>query len=318
MTTSRMLPVLALLVLAACDRAAPQSFTADADRLMDDVRALAAPEMAGRRTGTAGIAKARDHIRGRFVACGVEPIGDTYGHPFLAEIGGEPVGAINLVGRVAGRGEGADAIVVTAHYDHEGVVDGTLYPGADDNASGVAMLLALACHYAERPLEHDLILAALDAEESGLQGAYAFVADPPVALETIVLNVNLDMVSRDTEGRLWAVGTRQFPVLKPLAEAAAQGVGTVELRFGYDDPDLPRGQSWVLASDHAAFYRAGIPFLYFGVEDHADYSRPTDTPDKIDPAFFAGAATLIGRFIAAADASLEPVRAARTEPLEAE
>jgi Zn-dependent M28 family amino/carboxypeptidase len=135
------------------------------------------------------------------------------------------------------------------------------------------------------------VFVAFDAEEHGLQGARAFVDAPPVARDRIALNVNLDMVSRGDTGELYAAGTHHTPALRaPLEEVAARA--PVTLLFGHDRPeDGPN--DWTMQSDHGAFHQAGIPFVYFGVEDHPDYHQPTDTADRIDPGFFARAAATI-------------------------
>jgi Zn-dependent M28 family amino/carboxypeptidase len=78
-------------------------------------------------------------------------------------------------------------------------------------------------------------------------------------------------------------------------------VAGVTLRFGHDSPDLPPQDNWTMQSDHGAFHVAGVPFLYFGVEDHPDYHRPTDDADRINPAFYAAAVELILRAVEALD-----------------
>lgn len=320
----------AALLLAACSQeadspyheAAPSgvedapagAFAANASRLMADVRWLADDARQGRRTGAPEMDAVRAFLTDRLEDCGIAPPGGDYAVPFTFEARGEgEMRGVNLLGRIEGRSEAPETIVITAHYDHEGVKDGEIYNGADDNASGVAALLEMACYFQDKPLQHDLVVALLDAEELGLQGARAFMAAPPVPADSIALNVNMDMVSRSDDGDIFAVGTRQFPVLRPLAEDAAAMTDGVILKFGFDDPDLPRSKSWVMASDHAAFYRAGIPFIYFGVEDHADYHRPTDDAEKIDPEFFAAAVTLIGRAVSVFDENLEEIAETREE-----
>jgi Zn-dependent M28 family amino/carboxypeptidase len=144
-----------------------------------------------------------------------------------------------------------------------------------------------------------MVFVAFDAEEGGLRGARHFVEDPPVAREAIVLNVNLDMVSR-SESELYVSGTYQYPQLLPFIENAAPAEPVV-LRTGHDTPADTGSDNWVGASDHGAFHQAGIPFLYFGVEDHPDYHRPTDDPEKVDPAFFEAAVETIRRVIVELD-----------------
>jgi Zn-dependent M28 family amino/carboxypeptidase len=159
-----------------------------------------------------------------------------------------------------------------------------MYPGADDNASGVAALLAIARYVKAHPLTHPVLFAAFDGEELGLSGSKAFTERPTRPLRDIALNVNLDMVSRNDRNEIYAAGTYHYPWLKPLVEDV-QRRAAVKILFGHDRPGTG-DDDWTLQSDHGSFHRAGVPFVYFGVEDHPDYHQPTDTPDKINPVFF--------------------------------
>jgi Zn-dependent M28 family amino/carboxypeptidase len=128
------------------------------------------------------------------------------------------------------------------------------------------------------------------------------VADPPVPLGRIALNINLDMVSR-TDGLLWAGGAYHTPALRPILEAVAESA-PVELRLGHDRPNAPEGDDWTRSSDHSAFHEVGIPFVYFGVEDHVDYHEPTDDVERVDPAELTAAVTTILAGLRALDAAL--------------
>ena len=247
----------------------------DIDALMATVRTLASAELEGRRAGTPGGDKARVWVRDQFNTIGLEPLES----------------ATNVVGVCKGTKGAKEALVLSAHFDHEGVKDGQIYYGADDNASGVAVLLAIAQHCKRTPFTHDVIFASFDAEEQGLQGARAFVANPPVPKERLALNINLDMVSRGDKGELYAAGTYHWPKTKPALQRVAKR-SAIKLLFGHDRPSDGK-DDWTKQSDHAAFHLAGIPFIYFGVEDHPDYHKPTDTPDKINPAFFKHSAETI-------------------------
>lgn len=278
----------------------------DSARLLTDLRVLAADSMEGRRPGTEGSERARRYLLQRMREIGLEPLGGSeLAHPFaLRRDGAEAGQGINLIGVVPGTVHADRYLVVTAHYDHVGIRDGEIYNGADDNASGTAALLALARHFSENPPEHGIVFAALDAEEMGLQGARAFVASPPVEREAIVLNVNLDMVSRGDRGELYAAGAHHYPFLRPHLERVA-AVAPVSLRLGHDSPDLG-SDDWTNQSDHAAFHAAGIPFVYFGVEDHPDYHRPTDDAERVDPAFFVGAVRTLVLAVEELDRALRP------------
>jgi Zn-dependent M28 family amino/carboxypeptidase len=187
-----------------------------------------------------------------------------------------------------------------------------VYNGADDNASGVAGLLAAASRFARRPPRHSIIFAAFDAEEFGLRGASTFVAAPPVPVERIALNVNLDMIGRNARGELYAAGAHHRPYLRPLVERVAARA-SVKLLQGHDDPKLGQND-WTFQSDHGAFHRAGVPFLYFGVEDHPDYHKPTDDFEKLSPEFFVRAAETVTAAVELLDAELPARAAAPAQP----
>lgn len=270
------------------DVAAVHADRVDGDRLLDDLRWLADPAREGRGAGTPGNAAARAWLVQQYADIGLEAAGtDGYLEPFTYVQDGRERPGANVIGRLAGSDAALPAIVVSAHYDHEGMRRGEIYPGADDNASGTAALLAAARYFAKNPPRHTLLFAAFDAEEAGLRGARAFVADPLMPLSSIGFNLNLDMVARTDHNEIIAVGTWQHPWLRPLLDEV-QKESTVRILFGRDRPWWIAGThlNWVDASDQGAFHRAGIPFLLFSVEDHADYHQPTDTVERIDPARF--------------------------------
>jgi endonuclease/exonuclease/phosphatase family metal-dependent hydrolase len=154
----------------------------------------------------------------------------------------------------------------------------------------------------------------VDGEEGGLTGAREFVRVPPVPQDRIVMNVNLDMVGRNERGELYAAGTSHSPFLRPYLDSLARRPNSIKLLLGHDDPNGPRRDDWTTQSDHAAFHRAGIPFIYFGVEDHPDYHRPTDVVERLMPEFFAGAANTVLAALRAFDSNLGAIAAARAAP----
>jgi Zn-dependent M28 family amino/carboxypeptidase len=132
------------------------------------------------------------------------------------------------------------------------------------------------------------------------------VADPPIPLASVVLNVNLDMVAR-TGGLLWASGAHHTPALRaPLEAVAARAPLT--LRLGHDRPGAPEGDDWTSSSDHGPFHDAGIPFVYFGVEDHPDYHRATDDLERIDAGEYVDSVRTILDALRSLDQSLPPAR----------
>ncbi|WP_296816121.1 M28 family peptidase [Brevundimonas sp.] len=275
------------------------------DQLMADVTVLSADDMQGRAIGTEGNRMARDYILRRFAEEGLQPVDDDYLLPFTAAPTARRPTAlegINVAGVVRGTTHPDRWIIVTAHYDHEGVRDGQIYNGADDNASGTAALFELARLLRLSPPRHSVMLVALDGEERGLLGAQAFVRSPPVPLDAVVLNINLDMVARGDNGILWVVGSRPYPGLVPLIDGLAQQPG-VERRYGYDDPAVTGRNNWVMLSDQGAFHAAGVPFVFFSVDDHADYHQPSDDAERINAAWYRGSIQTAHDALRAVDAT---------------
>lgn len=298
------LPTVAAMALASC--AAPPAETpatpsaaqvsTEHQQWLQDIRILAADDMQGRDTGAEGGEKARAYIVGRLEALGVEAPAMGRLQPWEMQ-GRSPEGpktynGVNILGVIPGTRVTDKYIVVTAHYDHVGVANGQIHNGADDNASGVATMLALAADLKRQAPDHSVLIVALDGEERGLLGARHFVEAPPVPLASITMNLNFDMTARaETDGKLWVTGTYQHPRFRPILEAIPAN-GDVALAFGKDTPEDKGSDNWVNASDHAAFHRAQVPFLYFGVNFHPDYHRPSDDFDKIIPAVFISATEL--------------------------
>jgi hypothetical protein len=288
-------------------------------QLMRDVTTLASPEFEGRRTGTPGSLRARNWIVHEFSEIGLTPVnGSGYAQPFTFATrdaravlpGGRPYttehSGTNVVGWIAGRDPRAATIVITAHYDHLGIREGRLYPGADDNASGVTVLLAAARYFREHQPRHPMVFAALDAEELGQRGAKALIASDVLPRGRVGLNVNLDMLSRNDANEIYAAGSHHSPWQTPILQDV-QTRAAVTIRLGHDRPARAGGglEDWTHSSDHGPFHDAGVPFLYFGVEDHADYHQPTDTADRIDPRFFGDVADMVLEAISTFDTRLD-------------
>ena len=286
-----------LVVLATAPQAQPAAGRVDASQLLRDVEALSAPDMEGRLTGTPGNKRAQAYITAQFKAIGLEPLNGSFEQKFAftrTQRGGiqEFPDAANLMAVVRGTAERDRYVLVSAHYDHLGVRNGQVYRGADDDASGVAGMLAAARWFRAHPARQSLLFVAFDGEEEGLQGSRSFVANPPVPLERISTVVNLDMIGRGDRNVLFVSGTHHYPALKPLVDEAAKG-RSITVTTGHDQPSLPPGEDWTQSSDHGPFHTAQVPFLYFGVEDHPDYHQPTDTADKIPKAFYVEAVEMV-------------------------
>lgn len=289
---------------------APHSRHFDAGQLRRDVETLASDAMGGRKAGTPDGAKARDYVVRRFKQTGLEAFANSYLQPFIFTYPGESDAqhGANVVGFIKGKATKTPAryLVVTAHYDHLGADKRGVFNGADDNASGTAALFALATYFARHRPAHSIIFVAFDAEEGSGAGARKFVSEPPVDRQAIILNVNLDMISRNERNELYASGTYHYPFLKSYLERVARNA-PVKLLLGHDRPDAPPAENWTTQSDHVAFHRAKIPFIYFGVEDHKDYHKPTDDFENINPTFYVHAVETILDALKSFDSNLPDI-----------
>lgn len=247
------------------------------------VRLLAGPGCAGRDNGSPGGAAARAAIVAGLQAYGIEMAGETgsFEQPL-------PRGA-NVLARVAGRdpARAGEHVVLAAHYDHLGVHGGVVHPGADDNASGVAVALAVARRLAADPPARSVLLAAFDAEEppdyrTPTMGSEYFVAHPTVAREQLVAVVCLDLLGGDLwdghRSPLYVMGRETF-ARRPepaLADDPRLPVRAMHLRLV---EDLPHGRQ--AFSDHGAFFQREIPSLFVSTGRSPHYHQPSDTPDTL-------------------------------------
>lgn len=191
----------------------------------------------------------------------------------------------NVIGVLPGsdaelRGEN---IVIGAHYDHIGLgyfgtrdtsAEGKIHNGADDNASGTAVMMKLAERLSRRPNRQarTIVFVAFTAEELGTHGSNHYVNHPTFPLASTKAMINLDMVGRMKDNRLTAAGIDTAKEFRALVTAAGQ-------EFGAEISPSPRAGS---GSDHAAFYRKNIPVLHFYTGSHEDYHRPTDDWEKLN------------------------------------
>lgn len=278
------------ILLLALGTATAYSQTIDRIKLMSDIQTLSSGKYEGRRTGTPGNRLAADFIIRRFAEIGLSSYQEGFRHPFTFKTrANEEKQGTNLIGYIKGNRD--KAIVISAHYDHVGVNGTDIYYGADDNASGVSAMLAFAEYFRKHSPEHTLIFIAFDAEESGLKGASSFVKEPTVDKDMIILNINMDMIAHNDKGELYASGTYKNPALKSIIEGADKNTG-IRILFGHDLPGSGK-DDWTMQSDQGPFAKENIPFIYFGVEDHKDYHKPTDTFENINKDFYYGASTAI-------------------------
>ncbi len=191
----------------------------------------------------------------------------------------------NVVGVLPGRDPAlaSEVVVVGAHYDHVGRVNGQVHPGADDNASGTALVVGLARAFAAAGgAPRTLVFALFSGEELGLLGSRYYVRHAGAGLDRVVTMVNLDMVGRMRGDHLMVTGLDTGQGLRSLVKEAARG-----LPIDLDLRGAPVGPS-----DHSRFYSSGVPVLFFSTGTHEDYHKPGDTADKINAEGMARIGTL--------------------------
>ncbi len=256
-------------------------------RLEERIAVLTAPEMQGRGAGSPALDAAAERIASWFGDAGLQPAGDgggwfqsfTPAGSRIADAARLPEGVEwgkitlkNVVGLLPGTGDGT--VIVGAHYDHLGLdAEGRPYPGADDNASGVAALCEIAAELAREPARRRAILfVAFSGEEWGLLGSTWYVEHPIRPLAPTIAMVNLDTVGRLENRRLFVLSTE-------TGEGLAEMARGVNLGFAFD---LAVPEKGPFGSDHSAFIEKGVPGIHLFTGPNADYHRIGDTMDKLD------------------------------------
>ena len=262
--------------------------------LKDDVAFLASDSQEGRETGSAGERRAAAYISDRFKTIGLTPAG-TNGYyqefiitpamnphevPAIGEEGDTlAIVANNIIGLMDSPGN--DIIVIGAHYDHLGYGGSNslyrgdslqVHNGADDNASGVAVMLLLAQQLSKKKISSDIVFMAFSGEEKGLWGSNYFSKNPTLDITRISAMINLDMVGRFDEKKGLAIhGTGTSPSWEEIIHRA--NTDSLQLLF------RPSG---VGPSDHTSFYLQNIPVLHFFTGQHEDYHKPGDDAEKLN------------------------------------
>jgi hypothetical protein len=257
----------------------------DAQNLERMAAELADPELEGRGLGSAGLASATALVESRLQAIGLEPAGDAGFRQTWQWSGGQPrrqMELVNLVARVPGRDPklANEPVIVLAHLDHLGRGwpdvrqgnEGVVHPGADDNASGVAVLLELArAMAAEPPRPRPVVFAVVTGEEAGLLGSRHLLGSL-MATDKPFACVNLDTVGRLADGKLYV-----------LNADTAREWRFIFMGVGYTTGAPVAVVSEPLdASDQVACIENGVPAVQLFTGPTSDYHRPTDTAQTID------------------------------------
>jgi hypothetical protein len=246
---------------------------------------LASPEFLGRRGP--GAARTARHLAAAFERLKLQPaFGDSYFQPIPWHLA-EDDRKDNFVGRNVGAVlPGTDPtlkdewVLLSAHFDHLGKRGDLLFPGADDNATGVAMLLEVAERFAlqkQKP-RRTLVFVAFDQEESGLQGSTHFATHAPRDFLKLKAFLTADMIGRSManvmDEYVFVLGSERAPRLRTLLEEVKPPAG---LKVGRLGADLVGTRS-----DYGPFRDRTVPFLFFSTGQHPDYHKSSDLPEKID------------------------------------
>ncbi len=263
------------------------------NKIQEDVSFLADDKLEGRATGTEGEKAAANYIADRFEALGLKGKGtEGYFQDFKFKPKTGPHSEVsytnlnsdstitgrNVLGFIDNKAE--QTIVIGAHYDHLGYGDeGSLYRGedklvhngADDNASGVAVMLNLASKLIETNTNNNYLFMAFSGEEMGLLGSNYFVKNATIDTEHINYMLNMDMVGRlNADSTLAVYGVGTSPYFKQVLHASNNAFKLVE------------NESGVGPSDHTSFYLNDIPVLHFFTGQHEDYHKPGDDSEKLN------------------------------------
>ena len=257
-----------------------------------DVEYLSSDELEGRSTGSKGEELAANYIEKRFKELNVEPIGENgYFQEFSFKQKSHPHDTIstsdsiqensitgkNVIGFIDNKS--INTIVVGAHYDHLGFGgEGSLYRsdslkihnGADDNASGVSLMLDLAAKLKDNN-NNNYMFIAFSGEELGLLGSNFFVKNPTIDIKSINYMINMDMVGRlNNENTLAVYGLGTSPIFKQTIKSNNKNFKIIE------------NESGVGPSDHTSFYLNDIPVLHFFTGQHSDYHKPSDDSELLN------------------------------------
>ena len=314
----RILPVVLGMLAAPAARTAEEDAAPpfSADSLLEHARYLASEDLEGREAGKDGERLAAEYIARKLEQAGIgPPPGSGRYQRFAITRAGAQLESRNVLGWI----EGADGaledtfIVLGGHMDHVGKQGGKLHPGADDNASGVAVILEVAARLqAERArLGRSVLVTLFGAEEGGLEGSRFLVPSGVIDKGRVAIMINIDMIGRpladqqalaplkklfrvDGENGIGVLGARDHPFLAETIDRAAgraglQAFGTKSIPVLSAIIDgMARNRS-----DDAPFGRAGIPTLSFGSGESDDYHKPSDTLETLRPGLMARRAAAI-------------------------
>ncbi len=296
--------------------------TINTKELKVHVEEVSSDKYNGRMTGEEGHNQVCDYIRNYYLS---QSIKAPKSHPdYYQKVPKEALPddlneSQNIIAYIEGSEFPDEYLYISAHSDHEGVIDGEIYNGADDNGSGTAAVLEMAEAFSKavkdgyRP-KRSIVFLHVTAEEVGLHGSRYYTDHPVFPLENAVTTLNIDMIGRvdkrhkDNENYIYVIGSdRMSTELHFVAQKANATFTNLELDYTFNEAnDVNR---YYYRSDHYNFALKGVPVIFFFNGEHEDYTKPTDTADKINYPLLAKRTKLIfatAWYLANSDARLNP------------
>lgn len=269
--------------------------TISVNDLETNLHAFASKEFAGRRVGDSGQYKASAFLKDYYKKHHINPaVGDstyyqTVPKDFLPQ--GTNASA-NVVAYIKGAEKPEEFIIISGHLDHLGIENDSIHFGADDNGSGTVAILEIAKAFKQAQNDgfspkRSLVFLHLTAEEIGLYGSKFYVNNPVFSLDNTMANLNIDMIGRvDTAHKnnpnyVYLIGAdRISKQLHFTSEKMNRLFTNLELDYTFNAKNDKN--QYYYRSDHYNFAKQNIPIIFYFNGEHADYHRPTDTPDKIN------------------------------------
>ena len=281
--------LVAVLVIFSCKQ---ETHTKEVS-MKEDVYFLADDSQEGRETGSEKERQSADYLVERFKNLGLKPKGvKGYLQPFIFKPKTNPheeatyvinkedstITGLNVLAYINNKAE--NTIIIGAHYDHLGFgSEGSLFRGdqpeihngADDNASGVAVMMNLASRLKDKNINNNYLFIAFSGEEMGLLGSNFFVKNPTIDISSINYMINMDMVGRLNDEKSLAIyGLGTSPIFKQT------------IKSNNDVFKIIENESGIGPSDHTSFYLQDIPVLHFFTGQHENYHKPSDDSDLIN------------------------------------
>ncbi len=266
---------------------------------------LTTGETNGRASGSRGAFVAKEYIEKKFEEYGVESRGILYYQPFREK----KITGYNVIGEICAVPHSDDYVIIGAHYDHLGEIKGNVYPGADDNASGVAALLELGRMFGQmkrdgKHISKNILFVAFDAKEHSMAGSRNFMKSTRIHPENIVCMINIDQIGstmappHDNPNYLLVLGRDSLQNWAARSLDLCNRTAHLDLDIDYTFYNSKNFYNlFYRLSDHNVFAQNGIPALFFtsGITNHT--YKETDTEDKINYPVLTNRVKLIFNFV---------------------